>query len=170
MVMDTLASLAFAYEPALEEYMKEKPKKKNENILSSYMMSEILITGTFTAIMCILFLKLPFIKELFVSYDSFMTAFFGLFIFAGIFNCFNAHTSRVNIFAHLLKNPMFIIIIGFISIIQTIMIYYGGSLFRTVPLTIKEFTIMILLASIVIPIDMIRKKVSKVIKGKHVFD
>lgn len=170
MVMDTLASLAFAYEPALEEYMKEKPKKKNENILSSYMMSEILITGTFTAIMCILFLKLPFIKELFVSYDSFMTAFFGLFIFAGIFNCFNAHTSRVNIFAHLLKNPMFIIIIGFISIIQIIMIYYGGSLFRTVPLTIKEFTIMILLASIVIPIDMIRKKVSKVIKGKHVFD
>ena len=161
MVMDTLASLAFAYEPALEEYMKEKPKKKNENILSSYMMSEILITGTFTAIMCILFLKLPFIKELFVSYDSFMTAFFGLFIFAGIFNCFNAHTSRVNIFAHLLKNPMFIIIIGFISIIQTIMIYYGGSLFRTVPLTIKEFTIMILLANVVIPIDMIRKVIIK---------
>ena len=120
--------------------------------------------------MCILFLKLPFIKELFVSYDSFMTAFFGLFIFAGIFNCFNAHTSRVNIFAHLLKNPMFIIIIGFISIIQIIMIYYGGSLFRTVPLTIKEFTIMILLASVVVPVDMIRKKVSKVIKGKHVFD
>lgn len=161
MVMDTLAGLAFAFEPALLEYMKEKPKKKEENIINSYMTGEILITGLYTTILCILFLKVPFIKNLFSSNESFMTAFFGLFIFAGIFNCFNAHTSRVNILAHLLKNRMFILVISFIIIVQVIMMYYGGSMFRTIPLSIKEFIIMLLFAFTVVPVDVIRKIISK---------
>lgn len=161
MVMDTLAGLAFAFEPALLEYMKEKPKKKDENIINSYMTSEILITGLYTTILCILFLKVPFIKNLFSSNESFMTAFFGLFIFAGIFNCFNAHTSRINILAHLLKNRMFILVISFIIIVQVIMMYYGGSMFRTIPLSIKEFIIMLLFAFTVVPVDVIRKIISK---------
>ena len=168
MVMDTLAGLAFAYEPALLEYMSEKPKKKNENILCSYMIGEIVITGLYTTVLCILFLKLPFMRNLFNNYDSFMTAFFGLFIFAGIFNCFNAHTSRINIFAHLLKNPMFIIIMSFISIIQLIMIYFGGTMFRTVPLLINEFLIMFIISSTVVPVDIIRKIIFKKINVKNI--
>ena len=161
MVMDTLAGLAFAFEPPLKEYMKEKPKKKDENIMNGYMLKEILITGIYTTILCILFLKLPIIKNQFSNQSSFMTAFFGLFIFAGIFNCFNAHTSRMNILAHLLKNKMFIIVILFISVVQIIMIYYGGSIFRTVPLNVKEFIIMLLLSFTVVPVDVIRKKICK---------
>lgn len=161
MVMDTLAGLAFAFEPALLEYMKEKPKKKDENIINSYMAGEILITGLYTTILCVLFLKLPDIRNLFNDEASFMTAFFGLFIFAGIFNCFNAHTSRINILAHLLKNRMFILVISFIIIVQVIMMYYGGSMFRTIPLSIKEFIIMLLFAFTVVPVDVIRKIISK---------
>lgn len=161
MVMDTLAGLAFAFEPPLLEYMKEKPKKKEEGIMNNYMLNEIIITGLYTTILCILFLKLPLIRNLFNSNSSFMTAFFGLFIFAGIFNCFNAHTSRINILAHLLKNRMFIIVILFISIVQMLMIYYGGTLFRTVPLTPKEFIFMLIFAFSVVPVDMIRKIIIK---------
>ena len=161
MVMDTLAGLAFAFEPPLLEYMKEKPKKKDENIINSYMVSEIVITGIYTTLLCILFLKLPFIKSLFSSNKSFMTAFFGLFIFAGIFNCFNAHTSRINIFAHLYKNKMFIVVISFILVVQMILMYYGGNMFRTVPLSLKEFVIMITIALTVIPVDVLRKIISK---------
>ncbi len=161
MVMDTLAGLAFAFEPPLLEYMKEKPKKKNENIMNSYMLNEIIITGIYTTVLCILFLKLPAIRNLFETDASFMTAFFGLFIFAGIFNCFNAHTSRINIMAHLLKNHMFIVVISFISIVQIVLIYYGGSMFRTVPLTIKEFVIMLVLSFTVVPIDILRKIICK---------
>ena len=161
MVMDTLAGLAFAFEPPLKEYMKEKPKKKDENIMNGYMLNEILITGIYTTILCVLFLKLPVIRNQFSNQSSFMTAFFGLFIFAGIFNCFNAHTSRMNILAHLLKNKMFIIVISFISVVQIIMIYYGGSIFRTVPLSVKEFIIMLLLSFTVVPVDVLRKKICK---------
>ncbi len=161
MVMDTLAGLAFAFEPPLLEYMKEKPKKKDENIINSYMAAEIFITGLYTTILCILFLKLPFIKNMFSSNASFMTAFFGLFIFAGIFNCFNAHTSRANIFANLIKNIMFIIVILFIVVVQIILMYYGGSMFRAVPLSIKEFIFMIILSFTVVPVDIIRKLICK---------
>lgn len=161
MVMDTLAGLLFAFEPPLLIYMDEKPKNKNENIINSYMVGEILITGSFTTILCILFLKVPFIRSLFNTNASFMTAFFGLFIFIGIFNCFNAHTSRINILANLIKNKMFIIIISFIFITQVLMIYYGGSMFRTVPLSLKEFIITLLIAFTVIPFDMLRKIIWK---------
>lgn len=161
MVMDTLAGLAFAFEPPLLEYMKEIPKKKEENIINSYMAGEIAITGLYTTILCILFLKLPFIKELFASDKSFMTAFFGLFIFAGIFNCFNAHTSRINIFAHLLKNKIFILVIAFIIIVQVVLMYYAGTMFRTIPLSIKEFVIMLAFAFTVVPVDIIRKIICK---------
>ncbi len=160
MVMDTLAGLAFAFEPPLLEYMKEYPKKKDEPIINEYMRDEILFTGFYSALLCILFLKLPIFNSLFRTGENniyLMTAFFGLFIFIGIFNCFNARTNRLNLFSHLLENKVFIVIIGIILIIQIYLIYYGGSLFRTAGLTLKEFIWMILLAMTVIPVDFIRK-------------
>ena len=47
MVMDTLAGFAFSYEPPLNEYMEELPKKRDESIISSYMFQEILVMGIY---------------------------------------------------------------------------------------------------------------------------
>ncbi len=160
MVMDTLAGLAFAYEPPIVEYMKELPKKKDESIINPYMISEILFTGIYSAILCLCFLKLPLIRNLFrKSIDDIylMTAFFGLFIFIDIFNSLNARTSRLNLLANITQNKVFIIIMFFITTVQIILIYYGGSLFRTSGLTLKEFLIMLFFASTVIPVDFLRK-------------
>ena len=57
MVMDTLAGLAFSYEPPKLEYMEELPKKRNEEILNKYMFNEIIITGIYSSILCLFFLK-----------------------------------------------------------------------------------------------------------------
>ena len=160
MVMDTFAGLAFSFEPPLKEYMDEYPKDKNEPIINKYMWHEIIFTGAYSSLLCILFLKLPIISAIFRDSDNnkyLMSAFFGLFIFIGIFNCFNARTHRLNLFAHLYKNKPFIAVISFIVLVQILLIYYGGNLFRTVGLNFKEFQIMILLAFSVIPIDWIRK-------------
>lgn len=160
MVMDTLAGLAFAYEPPLKEYMKEYPKKKEEAIMNRYMFNQIFVTGCYSALLCLAFLKLPFLHSFFRS-DShqtyLMTAFFGLFIFIDIFNAFNARTHRLNLFAHLKENKVFIVIMLFIVIVQILLIYYGGSMFRTAGLTTNEFIVMILLSSTVIPVDWVRK-------------
>ena len=158
MVMDTLAGLAFAYEPPLLEYMKEYPKKKEEPIINSYMLQQIVVTGLYSALLCILFLKLPMVKTWFLDNEAeFMTAFFGLFIFIDIFNSFNARTSRLNLLAHIEKNRVFLAIMIFVIVVQFILIYYGGELFRTVGLNLKEFEIMIFLAATVIPVDWMRK-------------
>lgn len=160
MVMDTFAGLAFSFEPPLKEYMDEYPKDKNEPIINKYMWHEIIFTGAYSSLLCILFLKLPIISAIFRDGDNnkyLMSAFFGLFIFIGIFNCFNARTHRLNLFAHLYKNKPFIAIISFIVLVQIILIYYGGNLFRTVGLNFKEFQFMILLAFSVIPVDWFRK-------------
>ncbi len=158
MVMDTLAAIAFAFEPPLKEYMKEKPKKRTEPILNKYMMHQILFTGLYSTVLCILFLKLPFIRPLFRDNDLYMmTAFFGLFIFIGIFNCFNARTHRLNLIANITKNKAFLAVIIFIILVQVTLIYLGGSVFRTYGLNLVEFNIMILLSLTVIPIDFLRK-------------
>ncbi len=159
MVMDTLAGIAFSFEPALKEYMNEKPKCKDEMIINDYMKQEIFITGTFSALLCIIFLKSPFIHSIFGdgSTADLMTAFFGLFIFISIFNSFNARTHRLNLLAHISKNKVFLVVILFILIVQIYLIYYGGDMFRTYGLTMFEFEVMVLLASLVIPIDWIRK-------------
>ena len=160
MVMDTLAGLAFSYEPALEEYMQEKPKQKNEEIINKYMLNEIIITGVYSSFLCLFFLKSNIIKSLYRTSPSnqyLMTAFFGLFIFISIFNCFNARTHRLNILANITKNKIFLLIIILITIIQIIMIYYGGNIFRTSGLNINELLIMISISLTVIPIDFLRK-------------
>jgi len=169
MVMDTLASLAFSYEVPMLEYMQEPPKSKDEGIINKYMLNEILITGFYSSFLCIWFLKSNFISNFYrYSLDSkyLLTAFFGLFIFIGVFNSFNARTSRLNIFNNLIRNKAFLMVIVFVAIVQIYLIYYGGSLFRTTALTIREFSLMLLLALSVIPFDFIRKiiikKISKI--------
>lgn len=160
MIMDTLAGIAFSFEPPLEEYMNEPPKKKNEFIMNSYMIGEIVFTGIYSALLCLFFLKNSWIHSLFrmdANNKYLMTAFFGLFIFMGIFNCFNARTHRLNLLANLLKNKVFLIVILFIIVVQIYLIYFGGELFRSFGLTFKEFETMILLAMTVIPVDWIRK-------------
>lgn len=160
MIMDSLASLAFAYENPSLEYMNEKPKSKNEHIINKYMYGEIIITGLYSSLLCILFLKLPIFKEL-IRFDIdnkyFLTAFFTLFVFIGIFNAFNARTSRLNLFSNILGNKVFMFVFLIVGIIQIYFIYYGGSLFRTYGLTLKELLICLGLAFTVIPFDLLRK-------------
>ena len=104
MIMDTFSGLAFSFEPALKSYMYEPPKPKSEPIINSYMIGEVLFTGLYSALICILFLKLPIIREFIrvgEDYKYLMTAYFALFIFIGIFNAFNARSERINILANL---------------------------------------------------------------------
>lgn len=160
MVMDTLAGIAFSYEAPLREYMEEEPKDRYEPILNNYMIHEIVFIGVYSSLLCIFFLKSPYIHSFFredINDKYFLTAFFGLFIFISIFNSFNARTSRLNIFANLFKNKMFMIVILFIAIVQFVLIYYGGELFRTVGLSFKEIEIMLLCAFSVIPVELFRK-------------
>ncbi len=158
MIMDTFAGLAFSFEPPLKRYMYESPKKKEEPIMNGYMYSEIIFTGFYSALLCILFLKVPLFKNFIRSGNEYlMTAYFALFIFMGVCNAFNARSERLNLLANLKQNGVFILTFSFIVIVQLYLIYHGGDLFRTYGLTLKELILVLLLAFSVIPVDICRK-------------
>ena len=142
--------------------MEQKVKRIDEPIINKYMYTQIIFTGMYSALLCLLFLKLPLIKEIIrPDYKHFMTAYFALFIFIGIFNAFNARSERLNIFANISKNKVFLFIFTFIIIAQIFLIYNGHELFRTYGLKINELLFVVILALTVIPFDFFRKLVLK---------
>ncbi|MCL1846070.1 MAG: calcium-translocating P-type ATPase, PMCA-type [Defluviitaleaceae bacterium] len=158
MIMDTLAGLAYAGETPLAEYMREKPKKRNEPIINRYMYSQILATGVYTTLVSLAFFKVPAVAEFFRGDERYLlTAFFALFIFAGVFNSLNARTNRINIFAYIGRNKAFIGIMLAVSVMQVLLIYFGGAVFRTTGLNFGELAFVIIIASSVIVFDVARK-------------
>ncbi len=160
LIMDTLGGLAYAGEAPLPSYMEEKPKRRDEPILNRYMVGEIAWLGSFTVALCLLFLKHPVIVSLYRPAENniyLLTAFFALFIFASVFNCFNTRTDRLKLLAGLGKNRAFLLIMAAVLVIQILFVYLGGSVLRTAPLTASELAVTSLLALSVIPAGLLRK-------------
>lgn len=157
MVMDTLAGLAFSYEVPRIEYMKEAPKKKDESIINRYMFNEIILSGVYLLIVCLLFLKLPIIRGMFTDNSHYMTAFFTLFILMTVNNLFNVRTHRINIFSHINKNIPFILIVIFIIFAQLFIVYSGITIFGTTKINMKEIFVIFMISLTIIPCDIIRK-------------
>ncbi len=169
MIMDTLGGLAFAGEAALPEYMKEPPKRRDEPILNGYMLNQIGFLGAFTVGLCILFLKSPHITAVYRTAPNniyLLTAFFALFIFSSVFNCFNARTDRLKLWAGLGKNAVFLLIMGAILTIQILFVYLGRGVLRTVPLTARELLVTMALSLAVFPADILRKAFLRMRKKK----
>ncbi|GHU52161.1 calcium-translocating P-type ATPase, PMCA-type [Clostridia bacterium] len=162
LVMDTLAALAFGGEPALARFMREKPKTRDENIVSGYMWSAI-FTGSFLIFaLSIMFLFSGAFEAVFRQpvgdHDKYiLTGYFSFFIFASVFNAFNARTDKINLFDNITKNTGFLKVMGAIALIQIIMTYCGGAVLRSYGLNAVEWTAVILSAIIIIPVDILRK-------------
>ncbi len=160
LIMDTLGGLAFAGEPPVSYYMKEKPKRREEPILTEGMKRQIFITGGFSLLICILYLKGLLLSARFDPYPEsieFLTGFFALFIFTGIFNCIHARSDRLWIFRGIFGNRPFLLIISAVATIQLCIIYYGGTLFRSVPLGAEQLISIVLLSFSVIPFEFLRR-------------
>ncbi|MEZ4525883.1 MAG: calcium-translocating P-type ATPase, PMCA-type [Desulfobacterales bacterium] len=157
LVMDTLAALAFSGEPPLASHMREKPKKRDEAIITAGMWSSILFNGFFMTVLCVLFLKTEGVRELFASQESFMTAFFAFFVFLNNFNKFNVRVDGFNLFAHIFENSGFLKVVGMIFLIQILITYFGGEMFRTVALRPVEWLYVVGFSIVIVPFDLLRK-------------
>lgn len=169
LIMDTLGGLAFAGEAPLASDMREKPKKRDEGILNRYMVNEIALLGGMTVAVCLLFLKHPLLTSQFRQTDGslcLLTAFFALFIFSSVFNCFNARTDRLSVFAGLGRNPVFIGIMTAVLTIQLLFVYLGGAVLRTMPLTPRELGLTMLISLSVFPLEFLRKLLWRLLHGR----
>jgi calcium-translocating P-type ATPase len=157
LIMDTLAALAFSGEPPLPDHMREKPKRRDEPLITADMWSSILVNGLFMTLVSVLFLKLPPVRSLFHSEAAFLTAFFGVFVFLNNFNKFNVRVQGFDLFHHIFENRGFLRVVGLIFLVHVLITYFGGEMFRTVALLPHEWIYVILFSIVIIPFDLMRK-------------
>ena len=73
LVMDGLGAIMLGNEPALKKYMDEKPRRRDESIVSKKMMAQILTMGAWLTFISFLYLKLPFFRNLFATEEQHLT-------------------------------------------------------------------------------------------------
>ena len=181
LVMDTLAALAFGGEPALSRFMREKPKRRTEHIISKNMMSQIITGAAWTFILSLSMLifgsfdadpatpGISFLESWGILRNSDIagethaylhTAYFAFFIFIAVFNAFNARTDRMNLFDNLTKNKGFLAVFGIIAVVQILMTYLGGAILQGYGLNAVEWLMVLVMGISIIPVDLIRKAIA----------
>ena len=168
LIMDTLAAMAFGGEPILNRYMNEQPAKRSDNILTGYIKSAIGVSSIFITLGSILILEnvggittavMPAGCSNPDLYEK--TFMFAFFIYAIIFNSLNTRSERFNLFEHIGENKRFILVMGAIFVLQTVLIQIGGEVFSTTPLTLKALLVSMVLGVLIIPVDMVRKAIMR---------
>ena len=174
LVMDGLGAMMLGNEPALEEYMEEKPRRRDESIISKKMMAQIVTMGVWLTVVSFLYLKLPFFKDLFTengvySEGKHLTGYFVLFIVSALFNGFNVRDEHFGIFKGLNENKDFLKVLLIIvavqfcivnaALIPFVVFKWIGNMFSCVPFGIQGWIAVILLAFTMIPVDLIRKAI-----------
>ena len=171
LVMDGLGAIMLGNEPALARYMREKPRRRDESIISKPMMGQILTMGLWLTVLSFLFLKLPVFDRIFPVQEEKLTAYFVLFIWSALFNGFNVRDDGFGIFRGLNQNTGFMKVFAIIAIVQAAIVNaplipfkvftWIGDMFSCVPFPPLGWVVVIVLAFTMIPVDLIRKAVTK---------
>lgn len=150
LIMDTFAALALATEPPNREVLKVKPRSPEDYIVTGGMAKQIFGVG---------FLFLIFLVGvlLYIQDDGMVTeyelsVFFSIFVMLQFWNMFNARVLflKQSALRNLFENKAFVLIAISIFIGQILIIQYGGSVFRTVPLSLIDWVYIIGATSIVL--------------------
>ena len=158
MIMDTLAGLAFAGEPPRARYMERPPLPRDAPVLTRAMAGQIAGLSLYLTALCAAFLRVPMVRALFSGAGGdFLTAFFALFVFSGLAAAFCARCEGPNLLAGLGRNHSFLPVMGAAGCVQLALLRWGGTVFRTVPLSPEMLLRVGLLSLSVIPADTARK-------------
>lgn len=159
-IMDSLNSLSFGGEPPKDEYMTEKPIKKGSGLFIRGAKKRIAIsTVAFIALYGIITFS-P-IANMFATETEAMTARFALLCFMAVFNGFNIRTEHINLFNGIGKNKLFSAIAIGIFVMTFALCSFAENLIKVTALDFKHWVVVVILAFMVIPTDLIRKIIEK---------
>jgi len=174
LVMDGLGAIMLGNEPAHDEYMREKPIRRDAGIISKDMAVQILTMGIWVTVLSFVFLKVPFFDRFFESEAQKLTGYFVLFIVTSLFNAFNVRDDGFGIFKDITANPGFLKVFFTIILVQAFIVNASlipfplfawiSGMFSCVPFGISGWLCVIILAALIIPVDLVRKSVTKCFK------
>ena len=152
LIMDTFAALALASLPPSHEVMNDKPRKATDFIISKGMAFGILFCGI--AFFIVMFAMLIYCERRGkggVDVHE-LTVFFTTFVMIQFWNLFNAKSlgSNRTAFRHFLKDKGMILVLALVLVGQWLIVTFGGEMFRTVPLSLTEWLVIIGATSIVL--------------------
>ncbi len=161
LIMDTFAALALASEPSYKEVMQKKPRGINDFIISRPMMFNIFGVG-FIFLAILLGFLLWMNKDGEVSVYE-LSVFFTTFVMLQFWNMFNARTlgSNNSAFYKLGENRNFIAIAVLILGLQIVIIQFGGGFFRTEPLSLQHWIMILAGTSFVLWIGEIKRMIAR---------
>ncbi len=147
LIMDTFASLALATEPARWDVMKRPPRKASDFIISRDMAQRILGYGVTFIVVLLSFLLIIGGDAKATPYE--LSLFYATFIMLQFWNLFNARVLGLDIsaFNGIGENRLFMGIAAAIVIGTVLIIQFGGSIFRTTPLSLIDWLAVIALTS-----------------------
>jgi len=152
LIMDTFAALALASLPPSHEVMKEKPRKASDFIINKSIGFGILFCGiVFFLVMFALLVYCERRGKGGVDVHE-LTMFFTTFVMIQFWNLFNAKAlmSHHTAFRHFLKDKGMILVLVLVLVGQWIIVTFGGEMFRTTPLSLHEWLLIIGSTSIVL--------------------
>lgn len=169
LIMDTLAALALATEPPHENVMARQPRNVNRFIITPTMAKNIAFTATIFVVTLIALLKCYVSSQGSDLHDHHLTVFFSIFVFLQFWNLFNMRSlgSNDSAFTDISKNHWFILIAGIILVGQIALVQFGGSVFRTTPLGLQEWLMIILGTSVILWLGEIIRAVKRILDKKH---
>ena len=152
LIMDTFAALALASLPPSHEVMKEKPRKASDFIINKSIGFGILFCGIFFFL--VMFALLVYCERRGkggVDVHE-LTMFFTTFVMIQFWNLFNAKAlmSHHTAFRHFLKDRGMILVLVLVLVGQWIIVTFGGEMFRTTPLSLHEWLLIIGSTSVVL--------------------
>jgi calcium-translocating P-type ATPase len=157
LVMDTLAALAFGGEPALRRFMRETPKKRDEDIVSRSMWLSIGVGSLYTFGASLLFLQSQAVRGFFREDKYLLTGYFTFFVFTAVFNALNARTEHTKLFDNIMSNKGFLYVMGVIAGVQIALTQFGGAVLHCYGLSAGEWGMVLALAVMIIPVGLCRK-------------
>ncbi|MBU9910867.1 calcium-translocating P-type ATPase, PMCA-type [Segatella copri] len=152
LIMDTFAALALASLPPSHEVMKEKPRKASDFIINKSIGFGILFCGiVFFLVMFALLVYCERRGKGGVDVHE-LTMFFTTFVMIQFWNLFNAKAlmSHHTAFRHFLKDKGMILVLVLVLVGQWIIVTFGGEMFRTTPLSLHEWLLIICSTSVVL--------------------
>ena len=152
LIMDTFAALALASLPPSHEVMKDKPRKASDFIINKSIGFGILFCGiVFFLVMFALLVYCERRGKGGVDVHE-LTMFFTTFVMIQFWNLFNAKAlmSHHTAFRHFLKDKGMILVLILVLVGQWIIVTFGGEMFRTTPLSLHEWLLIIGSTSVVL--------------------
>lgn len=161
LIMDTFAALALATEPPSQKVMEIPPRNPDEFIISKAMAANIFTLAPIFLVIFVAFLLYIQRDGVVDTYE--LSLFFSTFVMLQFWNMFNAKTFglKESAFSNIANNQGFLAIALIIFIGQILMVQLGGDVFRTVPLSWRDWLIIIASTSLILWIGEISRFFSR---------